>query len=232
MKGVFVTGTDTEIGKTTVAASLASLLRLSGWNVGVMKPFATGTRVFSTKYKSKDSALLARAAQVNDPDKEINPFFYSVPTAPFTAAKIMSEKEPSLEDALRICQKLAAKHNFMIVEGIGGIMVPLTKEKCVLHFAKSLGLPTIIVAGSELGTINHTLLTVKICNDFGLNLLGIIINGMPAKVSLLKKQTVETIRELSKVRILSVIPYIRKNTEKNLCRILGNDLDVNKILAN
>jgi dethiobiotin synthetase len=144
----------------------------------------------------------------------------------------MSEKEPSLEDALRICQKLAAKHNFMIVEGIGGIMVPLTKEKCVLHFAKSLGLPTIIVAGSELGTINHTLLTVKICNDFGLNLLGIIINGMPAKVSLLKKQTVETIRELSKVRILSVIPYIRKNTEKNLCRILGNDLDVNKILVN
>ncbi|MFL6325611.1 MAG: dethiobiotin synthase [Nitrososphaeraceae archaeon] len=232
MKGVFITGTDTEIGKTTVAASLASLLRLSGWNVGVMKPFATGTRVFSTKYKSKDSALLARAAQVNDPDKEINPFFYSVPTAPFTAAKIMSEKEPSLEDALRICQKLAAKHNFMIVEGIGGIMVPLTKEKCVLHFAKSLGLPTIIVAGSELGTINHTLLTVKICNDFGLNLLGIIINGMPAKVSLLKKQTVETIRELSKVRILSVIPYIRKNTEKNLCRILGNDLDVNKILVN
>jgi dethiobiotin synthetase len=232
MKGVFVTGTDTEIGKTTVAASLASLLRLSGWNVGVMKPFATGTRVFSTKYKSKDSALLARAAQVNDPDKEINPFFYSVPTAPFTAAKIMSEKEPSLEDALRICQKLAAKHNFMIVEGIGGIMVPLTKEKCVLHFAKSLGLPTIIVAGSELGTINHTLLTVKICNDFGLNLLGIIINGMPAKVSLLKKQTVETIRELSKVRILSVIPYIRKNTEKNLCRILGNDLDVKKILVN
>jgi dethiobiotin synthetase len=232
MKGVFVTGTDTEIGKTTVAASLASLLRLSGWNVGVMKPFATGTRVFSTKYKSKDSALLARAAQVNDPDKEINPFFYSVPTAPFTAAKIMSEKEPSLEDALRICQKLAAKHNFMIVEGIGGIMVPLTKKKCVLHFAKSLGLPTIIVAGSELGTINHTLLTVKICNDFGLNLLGIIINGMPAKVSLLKKQTVETIRELSKVRILSVIPYIRKNTEKNLCRILGNDLDVNKILVN
>jgi dethiobiotin synthetase len=232
MKGVFITGTDTEIGKTTVAASLASLLRLSGWNVGVMKPFATGTRVFSTKYKSKDSALLARAAQVNDPDKEVNPFFYSVPTAPFTAAKIMSEKEPSLEDALRICQKLAAKHNFMIVEGIGGIMVPLTKEKCVLHFAKSLGLPTIIVAGSELGTINHTLLTVKICNDFGLNLLGIIINGMPAKVSLLKKQTVETIRELSKVRILSVIPYIRKNTEKNLCRILGNDLDVNKILVN
>ncbi|MFL6316138.1 MAG: dethiobiotin synthase [Nitrososphaeraceae archaeon] len=232
MKGVFVTGTDTEIGKTTVAASLASLLRLSGWNVGVMKPFATGTRVFSTKYKSKDSALLARAAQVNDPDKEINPFFYSVPTAPFTAAKIMSEKEPSLEDALRICQKLAAKHNFMIVEGIGGIMVPVTKEKCILHFAKSLGLPTIIVAGSELGTINHTLLTVKICNDFGLNLLGIIINGMPAKVSLLKKQTVETIRELSKVRILSVIPYIRKNTEKNLCRILGNDLDVNKILVN
>jgi dethiobiotin synthetase len=232
MRGIFVTGTDTEIGKTTVATSLASLLRLKGWNVGVMKPFATSTRVFSRKYKSKDSALLAKAAQVNDPDKEINPFFYSVPTAPFTAAKIMSEKEPSLADALRICQKLAAKHNFMIVEGIGGVMVPLTKEKRVLHFAKLLGFPTIIVAGSKLGTINHTLLTVKTCNDFGLNLLGIIINGMPAKASLLKKETVETIRELSKVRILSVIPFMRKSTVKNVRYILENDLDVNRILGN
>src|SRR5919198_3835747 len=152
MKGLFITGTDTEIGKTTVATSLASFLRRIGTDVGVMEPFAASTKVFSTKYKSKDSALLARAAQVNDPDKEINPFFYSVPTAPFTAAKIMSEKEPSLADALRICQKLAAKHNFMIVEGIGGVMVPLTKEEYVVHFAKLLDLPTIVVAGSKLGT--------------------------------------------------------------------------------
>jgi dethiobiotin synthetase len=232
VKGIFITGTDTEIGKTTIATSLASLSRNNGCDVGVMKPFATGERAYSTKYKSKDSALLAKAAQVNDPDEEINPFFYSVPTAPFTASKIQSEKEPSVEDALRIYRKLAAKHDFMIVEGIGGIMVPLTKKQYVADFAKLLGLPIVIIAGSKLGTINHTLLTVKVCRDFGLNMLGIIINGMPQGASSLKRQTIETIRELSNIRILSIIPFVKKSSIKHVSYILQRDLNINNILAN
>lgn len=230
MKGLFITGTDTEIGKTTVATSLASFLRRIGTDVGVMKPFAAGTKVFSTKYRSKDSALLANAAQVNDPDKQINPFFYSIPTAPFTAAKIKLQNEPNLAVALRIYQKLDARHDFMIVEGIGGIMVPLTKNEYLVHFAKLLDLPTIIVAGHKIGTINHTLLTVKVCKDFGLNLVGIIINGMSAEESLLKRETVNTIRELSKVRIISVIPFMEKSKLKNVRYILENDINANEIL--
>jgi dethiobiotin synthetase len=231
MKGIFLTGTDTNIGKTTIATSMASLLRKKGVDVGVMKPFATGDRVYSSKYKSKDSALLARAAQVKDPDEEINPFFYSIPTAPFTAAKMQSEKEPIVEDAVRIYRQLAAKHDFMIVEGIGGIMVPLTKKQYVAHFAKLLDLPIMIVAGCKLGTINHTLLTVKVCDDFGLNVLGIIINGLPVKASLLKRQTIETISELSKLRILSVIPFAKRCTMKRIRRNLQMDLDHSKILT-
>ena len=231
MKGIFLTGTDTDIGKTTIATSLASLLRKKGIDVGVMKPFATGDRVYSSKYKSKDSALLARAAQVKDPDEEINPFFYSIPTAPFTAAKMQSEKEPSVEDAVRIYRKLAAKHDFMIVEGIGGIMVPLTKKQYVAHFAKLLDLPIMIVAGCKLGTINHTLLTAKVCDDFGLNVLGIIVNGLPVKASLLKRQTIETISELSKLRILSVIPFAKKCTMKHVSHTLRIDLDHSKTLT-
>ena len=231
MKGIFLTGTDTDIGKTTIAASLASLLRKSGVDVGVMKPFATGDKVYSSKYKSKDSALLARAAQVKETDEEINPFFYSIPTAPFTAAKMQSEKQPSVEDALRIYRKIAAKHDFMIVEGIGGIMVPLTKKHYVAHFAKLLDLPIMIVAGCKLGTINHTLLTAKVCDDFGLNVLGIIINGLPLKASLLKRQTIETIGELSKLRILSVTPFAKKCTMKHVSHTLRMDLDHSKILT-
>ena len=231
MKGIFVTGTDTDIGKTTIATSLASLLRKKGIDVGVMKPFATGDRVYSSKYKSKDSALLARAAQVKDPDDEINPFFYSIPTAPFTAAKMQSEKEPSVEDAVRIYRKLAAKHDFMIVEGIGGIMVPLTKKQYVAHFAKLLDLPIMIVAGCKLGTINHTLLTAKVCDDFGLNVLGIIVNGLPVKAPLLERQTIKTINELSKLRILSVIPFAKKCTTKHVQHNLQMDLGPSKILT-
>lgn len=232
MKGIFITGTDTEIGKTTIARSLALISRNNGCDVGVMKPFATGKRVYSTKYKSKDSALLAKAAQVKDLDEEINPFFYSVPTAPFTASKIQSKKEPSVEDALRIYQKLAAKHDFMIVEGIGGIMVPLTNKHYVAHFAKLLGLPTVIISGSKLGTINHTLLTVKACRDFGLDILGIIINGMPSEASQLKTQTIETISELSKQRILSIIPLLKNSSIKHVSHILQRDLKDSNILAN
>ena len=231
MKGIFITGTDTEIGKTTIARSLALISRNNGCDVGVMKPFATGKRVYSTKYKSKDSALLAKAAQVKDLDEEINPFFYSVPTAPFTASKIQSKKEPSVEDALRIYQKLAAKHDFMIVEGIGGIMVPLTNKHYVAHFAKLLGLPTVIISGSKLGTINHTLLTVKACRDFGLDILGIIINGMPSEASQLKTQTIQTISELSKQRILSIIPLLKNGSIKHVSHILQRDLKDSNILA-
>ena len=231
MKGIFITGTDTGIGKTTIAASLASVSRNNGFDVGVMKPFATGKRIYSTKFKSKDSALLAKAAQVNDPDEDINPFFYSLPTAPFTALKIRSQKEPSIKDAVRIYQKLAAKHDFMIVEGIGGIMVPLTKNRYVAHLAKLLELPILIVAGSKLGTINHTLLTVKVCQDFGLNMLGIIINGMPQRASLLKTQSIETIREFSNLKVLSITPFAKRGTIKHLSDILQRDLNLSEILA-
>lgn len=231
MKGIFITGTDTEIGKTTIAASLALLSRSNGFNVGVMKPFATGKKVYSTKFKSKDSAILAKAAKVKDPDRDINPFFYSFPTAPFTASKMRSEKEPSIKDAVKIYRRLAAKHDFMIVEGIGGIMVPLTKKEYVVHLAKLLELPIVIVAGCELGTINHTLLTVKVCHDFGLNILGIIINGMPKRASLLKIQTVQTIRQLSSLKVLSITPFVKKGSIKQLSHILQKDLNLSKILA-
>ncbi|MGB6628274.1 MAG: ATP-dependent dethiobiotin synthetase BioD [Nitrososphaeraceae archaeon] len=208
MKGLFITGTDTGVGKTTIAAALASLTRRRGVNVGVMKPFASADNIFSRKYKSEDSALLAEAAQVDDTDEEINPFFYKIPTAPF----------------------IAAKHDFMIVEGIGGIMVPLTKKKYVAHFAKSLELPTIIVANSKLGTINHTLLTAKVCNEFGLNPLGIIVNGIHENDSLVKYHVLESIQELSKVKVLGAIPFLKTPNLSDIRLTMERNLDVKQII--
>lgn len=230
MKGVFITGTDTGIGKTTIAAGLASALSRKGINIGVMKPFATAEKVFSYKYKSEDAALLARAAGVKDPDEDINPFFYSIPTAPFIAAIIKKEKAVSLSAAKRIYYKLASKHDFMIVEGIGGIMVPLTKKESVADFAKSLKLSTIIVASSKLGTINHILLTTKVCTDYGLNIIGIIINGMPKVPSTIEMKIVETIQELSNITVLCVIPYSKVTNIRNVSFTIEKNIDINKIL--
>ena len=134
-----------------------------------------------------------------------------------------------ISTVLRQYHKLAAKHDFMIVEGIGGIMVPLTKKKYVVHFAKSLELPTIIVANSKLGTINHTLLTAKVCNEFGLNPLGIIVNGIHENDSLVKYHVLESIQELSKVKVLGAIPFLKTPNLSDIRLTMERNLDVKQI---
>lgn len=230
MKGIFITGTDTGIGKTTVAAGLASAMYRKGTDIGVMKPFATAEKIFSYKYKSEDSALLARAAKIKDPDEEINPFFYSIPTAPFVAAKITKEKAVNLSAAKSIYDRLASKHDFMIVEGIGGIMVPLTKKESVADFVRLLNLSTIIVASSRIGTINQVLLTVKACRDYGLDILGIIINGMTREPSIVEKRIVDIIQEVSSVAVLCVIPFSSVMDIIDVGFTIEKNIDIDKIL--
>jgi dethiobiotin synthetase len=230
VKGIFITGTDTGIGKTTVAAGLASAMYRKGTDIGVMKPFATAEKIFSYKYKSEDSALLARAAKIKDPDEEINPFFYSIPTAPFVAAKITKEKAVNLSAAKSIYDRLASKHDFMIVEGIGGIMVPLTKKESVADFVRLLNLSTIIVASSRIGTINQVLLTVKACRDYGLDILGIIINGMPREPSIVEKRIVDIIQEVSSVAVLCVIPFSSVMDIIDVGFTIEKNIDIDKIL--
>jgi len=230
MKGLFITGTDTGVGKTIIGAALASTIRRSGVDVGIMKPFACADKVFSRKYKSEDVALLAKAAQVTDPDEQINPFFYPITTAPFVASKLNIKNKVNISCALKLYHKLCAKHDFMIVEGIGGVMVPLTRKKYIANFAKSLGLSTIIVSSLKLGTINHTLLTIKVCKGFGLNPIGIIINGIEENDSLVKDKVVEAIEELSDVKILGVIPFLKNPKLSKMRRAIERNLDINEIL--
>jgi dethiobiotin synthetase len=230
MKGLFITATDTGVGKTIIGAALASTLRRSGVDVGVMKPFASADKIFSRKYKSEDVALLAKAAQVTDTDEQINPFFYPVPTAPFVASKLNFKNKVNISYALRLYHKLCAKHDFMIVEGIGGVMVPLTKKKYIANFAKSLGLSTIIVSSLKLGTINHTLLTIKVCKGFGLTPIGIIINRIEEDNSLVKDKVIEVIEELGDVKILGVIPFLKTPKLSKMRLAIERNLDINEIL--
>jgi dethiobiotin synthetase len=209
MRGLFITGTSTGVGKTAVAAGFAWALRKRKIDVGVMKPFATANKAFSMKYRSRDTALLARAAGVRDPDHDLNPSFYSVAASPLVASQLRHEPRPSIEMALRALAGLAKKHEFMIVEGIGGIMVPLTENESVADFAKRSGLPAIIVSTPALGTINHTLLTVMACKEFGINVKGIIVNKMPKRPSIVEQKAPDTIERLTGVSVLSTIPFSR-----------------------
>lgn len=207
-KGIFISGTDTGVGKTYVACSLAYLLRSRGINVGVMKPFATGTNIYSQKFRSEDTANLAGAANVSDTDDEINPTFFPIAASPFMAS-VITKGKVSLKNNLRAFRRLKEKHDFILVEGIGGIMVPLTSTHVLADFVKLTTLPVIIVTSVKLGSINHVLLTVAACEKYGLPISGIVINRMPSNPSEVQTMTPTFVQKLTDLPVIAIMPEQR-----------------------
>jgi len=174
---LFITGTDTEVGKTVVAAGLAAWCRTQGIDVGVMKPIATGGRRHGANgWVSADARRLAQAAGVADPWRLITPLCYEDPLAPYAAA--LRTRRPMKWQAVRHAfQALSRRHQFVIVEGIGGLLVPLTRRHTVVDLIRMLDLPVLIVSRLRLGTLNHTLLTVEHARRAGLDVRGVVLNA-------------------------------------------------------
>ena len=196
MPGIFVTGTGTDVGKTIIASGIAFYLKKNGTNVGVMKPFATAEKRHSRKYASSDVAKLADAVDSRDSDHEMNPYFYPVPASPLVASALCGKPAPSLHVALTKARRLMEKHSVLVVEGIGGILVPLTRKHTVGTFASLLGLPAIIVTTPFLGTLSNTLLTVQACSHLKIHVAGIVVNMMPSHPDRVTGQSPIVIRDL------------------------------------
>jgi dethiobiotin synthetase len=231
MRGVFVTGTGTGVGKTAVAAGLAYALRKRKVDVAAMKPFATAGKHYSSRFKSHDTAVLAAAAGAGEPDGILNPSFYRLPAAPLMAAQATGQPQADIEKALDAVRELGGRHDFVIVEGIGGIMVPLNEKEFVADFARHAGLPVIIVTLAALGTINHTVLTAKACREYGLDVLGIIVNRMPKKPTIVEQKAPETLERLTGIPVLGVLPFSRGAGYKKMGGLVEKALDVSRILA-
>jgi dethiobiotin synthetase len=231
MRGIFITGTSTGVGKTAVGAGLAWALRKRKLDVGVMKPFATANRVFSTNYRSQDTAILAKASGVKDPDSRINPFFYSIAASPLVASELNHGAPVNIKKAVQSLKNLGKNHDFLIAEGIGGIMVPLTENEYFAGFAKRVDMPVIIVATTKLGTLNHTLLTVMACEKFGLKITGIILNKISKKPNRVEQKTAEVIERLTHVKVLAVIPFSKEVNYAAIGKLLDHDLDLDKLLS-
>ena len=226
MKSLFITGTDTDVGKTYIAAGLAVAFRKMGINVGVMKPFAAG-RAEKKGYKSEDIVILSRAAKACDPEKLVNPQFFKIPASPYTAWKTLKTK-PKISTILSSFKKLTKLHDMILVEGMGGIMTPILKNYYITNLIKEMKIPAVIVTRSKIGTVNHTIMTVKMCEKYKIPVKGIIINnfddGYP--IPELKRD----LQNLTGIKVLGSIPFIKNMSDASLYRIFKKNIDLKTLL--
>jgi dethiobiotin synthetase len=205
--GIFVTGTDTGVGKTYVSAGIAEALIRRNVNVGVMKPAETGCRIRAGKLVPKDALLLMQSARVNDPLSIVNPYCFKYPVAPSVAA-VREKKTIDIDTILSAYTVLCDKHDFVIVEGAGGIMVPLFGQFTYLDLAHVMRLSVLIVARPSLGTINHTLLSVAALKGRSIPIAGIVINyALSKKPGLAEETSPEVIAQISGIPILGILPH-------------------------
>ncbi len=226
MKSIFITGTDTDVGKTYITAGLAVTFRKMGINVGVMKPFAAGTAQ-KKGFKSEDSEILSNAAQVRDSESLINPQFFPIPASPYTVWKNLKIK-PKIPTILASFKKLSKLHEMILVEGMGGIMTPILKDYYITNLIKEMKIPIVIVTRSKIGTINHTIMTVKMCEKYKIPVKGIIINNFDDGYSISELR--RDLQNLTGVKVLGSIPFIKDMSDASLYRIFKKNIDFKLLL--
>ena len=227
MKSLFLTGTDTDVGKTYATAGLSVTLRKMGIDVGIMKPFAAGNPQ-KRGFKSEDVEILSQAAQVSDPESLMNPQFFKMVSSPYTASKSLKVKV-KVDSVMSSFKKLSKLHSTLLVEGMGGIMTPILKNYFVSNLIKDMKLPAVIVTRTKVGTINHTIMTCKMCEKYKIPIKGIIINNFDSggySVTTLKRD----LEDLTGVPILGSIPFIKNLGDDSLYRNFKKNIDMDFLL--
>ncbi len=181
MNGLFVTGTDTDVGKTLIAGAIAQTLRLDGHSVEVFKPAASGCRTSRGDLVSDDAQFLAACSDSAQSLSDITPLRFATPAAP-NAAAMREGRTIELDHIFDTFARLEGNCDFVIVEGVGGLTCPISDDFWVIHLAVMMKLPVVIVARADLGTINHTLLTIHAARSAGLHVAGVVINRYPPDI--------------------------------------------------
>ena len=213
-KAIFITGTDTGVGKSIASAVIAMLLRRQGHAVGVMKPVTSGCLERDGMLVSQDAELLCFAAGVaHTPD--CTPYLLKAPLAPSVAASLDGVRIDFqvIRDAYL---RLAATSDFVIVEGAGGLMVPLAGGLLMSDLAAHLSLPIAVVARPGLGTVNHTLLTTFSARNLGLEVKGVIINQYPEFPDQAAECAPHLIASLCGSQLLGVFPEVAGEDDRSV----------------
>ena len=224
MKTIFVAGTDTGVGKTVVAGALAAALKLRGYSVGVMKPVACGS--------PEDAEFLIACAGSDDPLDTVMPVYLKNPLSPNVAAKIEKKKIDlgKITDAFKLLRK--KKYDYLVVEGCGGLLVPITDDFFVVDLIKTLRAETVLVSRSGLGAINHTLLSLEALRQRRLAPKGVVFNRLQGgEWSVPERTNPETVARVGRVTSLGVFPFMKMSCESScLGKAFLKHIDLAKIV--
>ncbi len=207
MQGVFVTGTDTGVGKTLITGGLARVFYRAGKTVGVFKPFETGCAGRSSGPLARDAAFLKTMSGSSQDIDGICPYAFEHPLAPLVAARL-EKRSIDMDRVIETFRSAADSCDFMLVEGVGGLLVPVTEQHTIADLAGLLELPLVIAARLGLGTINHTLLTVTEARRADLPVRGIVFNQQQPDDGPAERTNPGVVQSLCGERILGTVGYI------------------------
>jgi dethiobiotin synthetase len=204
LRGLFVTGTDTEVGKTVVAAAVCAALAKRGKRVAAFKPVVTGLDEEPGEWP-RDHELLAGSASAGQAPADVTPITFGPPVSPHFAAEAAGTTiEP--RELVSAARAAAEGADLLICEGVGGLLVPLTPGYLIRDLALDLGLPLLVAARPGLGTINHTLLTLEAARGAGLNVTAVVLSPWPPEPSPMEHSNRATIESLGGVPVWGLPP--------------------------
>ncbi|MCK4910170.1 MAG: dethiobiotin synthase [Thermodesulfovibrionales bacterium] len=227
-KGIFITATDTGVGKTVVAAAMVAALRARGVRACGVKPIESGcvpNPVIGSLVPA-DGTFLQKASGGKESLELITPLRFEAPLAPLAAAREVGE-EVRVEKAMKAIDELESRYDVLVVEGIGGLMVPVAERYMVSDMARDIGYPLIVVASPFLGTINHTLLTVRRAQEEGLEVEGVVLcyHRQPED-TLAESTNPRMLEQFLNVPLLGTVPYIEDTSQETLRRAAEGALDI------
>jgi dethiobiotin synthetase len=236
MKVIFVTGTDTGIGKTVISSAVSAFFSLrKQMNVGVMKPFECGLSKTDKDLLPWDAICLREASGSNDDLNIISPYTLEAPVAPEVAA-MLEHVDLDINLVDKIFQSLKKSHDLLVIEGAGGVLVPIRDNFFFIDLIQKWNVPTLVVSRLGLGTINHTLLTVHLLKERGIKVLGVILNDTIGLDDVPTQTNPAILRKyLLDVPILGIFPHVKDLIKGNVDRehmadILAKNIDTDALL--
>lgn len=209
MPGIFITGTDTEIGKTRVACALLRVLNKYQVKTAGMKPVASGAEKIDGQLRNDDALQLIESASVKLPYKLINPYVFSTAASPHIAADL-EQQQVELENIKKCFLEIEQQAEFVVVEGVGGWLAPLNDKQAVADMAKVLQLPVVLVVGMRLGCLNHALLSAQHIQQSGLKLIGWVANCIEHNFSYLE-ENIDTLTKLVDAPLIARLDPDKEN---------------------